>query len=149
MAGILLLCSLIPLKLGRSASGHSFRLEPHVDTIINCLHIYFVIAVAYNVLSQLSADFFDKPFAPTDPKTGIMTVTVVYLIFMLRDVIPLNSVLFLLAVFTFLIGRYGVLHHSINYKKDAYLSRLTWLSAMVINVFGVVYLTVFIIGNLA
>lgn len=116
-----------------------------MNTLPFMLHAYFVVALLYNVFSQIWLDAFKRPWAPTDPKTGIMTVSVVYLTFLLETTIGRASQIFLLILFTALILRFGVVHHIMNYKPSDYLSRLTWLLAIGINIYGVVIMTLYIL----
>ncbi len=103
-------------------------------------HIYFFIAVTYNILSQLWKEVTGKTFATTDPVTGITMVALIYVIYLLRAVIPEFSWYFLMTVFILTVARFGIVHHLLNYSQESYLSKLTWLSAISINIFGVIVL---------
>lgn len=103
-------------------------------------HLYFFIAVMYNVLSQVWKEATGRTFASTDPVDGIMMVALVYLIYLLRAALPEFAWFFLMIVFTLTIARFGIVHHLLNYSQGDYLSRATWLSAIGINIFGVTVL---------
>ena len=105
------------------------------------VHTYFVMAIAYNIFSQVWLDVGGRKFAPTDPGNGLLVVSLVYLIFMLEGVILPLPFLFLLLVWMLAILRFGVLQHLFNYDEDSYLSRVTWSAAILINLFGLLCLS--------
>ncbi len=119
-----------------------------MEQIISIATIYFYIAILYNVLSQISLDLLKRKFAPTEPMNGLLTVSVVFIIFLLKDTLPLSAHLILLSVFTLFIARFGVVHHIFNFDSQAYLSRFTWASAFLINIFGVGILLTYVVMNI-
>ena len=104
------------------------------------VHIYFVTALAYNILGQVWLDAFGKKFSSTDPITGIQVISLVYMIFMLRDLLPEPGFVVLMAVWLAAIARFGIFQHLLNYSDESYLSRGTWIAAIAINLFGVLLL---------
>ena len=108
-----------------------------IDSITPLVHIYFVLAILYNVFSQISADLVGRKFAPTDPVYGFQVVSLIYLIFLVRKIVPLWAFVFLFSVSTLSILRFGVGNHLRAYTADSYLSRVTWVAAIGINAFGV------------
>ncbi len=111
-----------------------------------CAHAYFVIAIAYNALSLVWLDVSGRKFAPTDPLSGLQIVSLVYLLFLLRDTIPLPALIFLLALWVLLIARFGIYEHLRHYDGELYLSRATWTAAIGINLFGVLTLAALMVG---
>ena len=104
-------------------------------------HLYFFMAIAYNVFSQVWKDVAGRTFATTDPVNGVLMITLLYVIYLLRAMLPEPAWYFLMLVFILTITRFGIVHHLSNYSQESYLSRTTWLSAIVINIFGVGVLT--------
>lgn len=104
------------------------------------LDVYIYLAMGYNVVSLLMKDVTNRPLAPTDPAFGVLMMAAVYLWFTLAPQISLNLYLFVSAVFIYMICRFGIYQHAVNFKVDAYHSRLSWLVAIIINVFGVTVL---------
>ena len=118
------------------------------ETLFNGLIVYFVLAIGYNFVSQLRLDIFGKKLAPTEPKDGMLVVSVVFLWFMIAPDISKYVYGIGALFFTYLIFRFGVLKHAGSYTSDGYSSRLAWLLAMGINVFGVVMFLIAIIDAL-
>lgn len=115
-----------------------------MDQLTMLVHGYFAVAILYNVFSQISDDLVGRKFAPTDPSYGFMVVSLVYVIFLVRDAIPAWSFLFLFTLWTLSILRFGVGNHLGAYSSKSYLHRLTWASAIGINVYGVCVFTALI-----
>lgn len=112
-----------------------------METLIALIHGYFVAAVLYNVFSQISDEVTGRKWAPTDPSYGFQVVSLVYVIFLIRDLIPESAFLFLFALWTLSILRFGVGNHVKAYTKEGYFHRLTWVLAIAINAFGVCVFT--------
>lgn len=115
-----------------------------MSTLELLIHGYFIIAILYNVFSQLSNDLIGKKFAPTDPSYGFLVVSLVYVIFLTRNQIPQFSFLFLFGLWTLSILRFGVGNHLRAYSKENYLHHLTWVAAIAINAYGVLCFLAFI-----
>lgn len=111
-------------------------------------HTYFVLAIGYNVVSQVWGDVFGRKFSATDPSFGVLIISVIYTIYLLDGVISVPARIFMLAVFVALIARFGVVKHLGAVEAEAYLSPLTRTVAIGINVFGVVVLSAHVIGGI-
>lgn len=98
---------------------------------------YITLAVAYNLISLLWKEFTGKGFAPTDPVNGIVIMVTLYCAFILHESMSAIAAFTVLASFTILIGRFGIIRHATGYSDEDYLSRWTWCLAIGINVFGV------------
>ena len=109
---------------------------------------YFALAIGYNALSQISLDMTGKKFAPTEPAYGLQVMSLVLVIFALRTVMPLWVFLPLFTLWTLSIIRFGVGNHLAGYDPQTYLSKFTWISALVINIFGAVTFVLYIINSL-
>lgn len=121
-----------------------------METLILLIHGYFVVAILYNVFSQIFDDVGGKKWAPTDPSYGFQVVSLVYVIFLIRDLIPEPAFLFLFGLWTLSILRFGVGNHLKTYSKEGYFHRLTWVLAIAINVFGVsVFTALFLLRGAA
>ena len=101
-------------------------------------HSYFLAALAYNVASQVLLDVAGKKLAPTDPVTGILFISVVYLLYLLKSYLPTYPLVALTCVLVALILRFGVIQHLLNFSPDTYHSQCSWLLAISINIFGCV-----------
>lgn len=99
--------------------------------------IYFALAIGYNLVSLLRADILERPLAATDPVFGILVMSVFYLIWSAPNVLNTLAWHALVFLYLFLILRFGVIKHLKSYSADGYSSRLSWLCAIAINVFGV------------
>lgn len=121
----------------------------HSQPVQDLFSVYLVLAVSYNLLSLILAARKGKASAPTDPLTGILVMSVLYLIYATGDQVSIGLYLFFLASFTALIFSFGVIGHIRNYDDSRYFSRLTWLSAFGINIYGVVVLLLMIVSGLA
>lgn len=113
--------------------------------LTNAIHGYFLVAIAYNVMSQIWLDWKGRGFAPTDPNIGILFVGVVYLFFLCHVLIPVPSFIAVMAVFIALIIRFGIVRHWVLERSDAYWSPTTRTLAVAINLFGVVALLLFLL----
>jgi hypothetical protein len=113
--------------------------------LILLAYTYFVLAIGFNVLSQVSVNLIGKKFTPTEPLHGLQVMSLVLVIFALRDLIPAWVFLPLFALWTLNIFRFGIGNHLPGYKSDTYLNWFTWLSAIAINVFGTVVLSAYLI----
>lgn len=110
-------------------------------TILTLLFsIYIVLAVGYNIVSVVLIDTTGRSASPTEPMTGLVIMTVLYLVFVTGPQISEPLYLFLLASFGFFILRFGVLAHLFGFDPARYYSRLSWAAAILINSFGVVTL---------
>ena len=103
-------------------------------------HVYFILALFYNVVSQVFNDALKKKLAPTDPSFGILFVSVVYAIYLIGPYIPWFSYLVMMLIFIASILRFGVIKHLMNWSEQDYYARWSWFLAIAINVFGVVIL---------
>ena len=104
---------------------------------MDLLDVYVLLAVAYNLVSQLSKDLGFKAFAPTDPMIGTMLMIVVYLWFNSVESFTRMPSIALCAVLIYFIARFGIYRHATSYREESYHSRLTWCGAILINLFGV------------
>jgi len=112
-------------------------LETNTDILPILAHVYFVLALLYNVVSQGFADIIKRKLAPTDPSFGILFVSVVYVIYLLKPYLPLFSYVLMLGIFIASILRFGVVKHLLNYSAQDYFGRTSWFLAIAINVFGI------------
>ena len=102
--------------------------------------IYLVLAVGYNLVSLVLRAKTGKGAAPTDPLTGILFMSVLYLVYATGDLVSNWLYLFFLSTFAVLIFSFGIVGHVLNYDEQKYFSRVSWLSAFSINIFGFVVL---------
>ncbi len=109
----------------------------HLSVLVHC---YFLAALAYNVASQVLHDMAGRKLAPTDPVFGILFISLVYLVYLLKPYLPLYPFTLLILVFLAMILRFGVIQHLLNYSPHTYHSRLSWSLAILINVFGCIVL---------
>ncbi len=112
------------------------------------VYIYFGLAIGYNVLSQIWLDVKGKSFAPTEPSYGFQVMTVVLILFAIRDVVPDGIFLSLFGLWTLSTIRFGVGNHLPGFKPETYLNKLTWASALSINIYGSIVFTIFIAHEL-
>ena len=103
-------------------------------------HCYFMASLAYNVASQALLDITGRKLVPTDPVTGVLFISLVYLVYLLKPYLPIYPFTVLAIVLLATIARFGVLQHLLNFSADTYHSRLSWLLAISINVFGCIVL---------
>ena len=111
---------------------------PH--SIIAALNIYIILAIGYNLVSQILDDLKGKKLAPTDPTNGTLIIASIYLWFTLAPSHSIGVFLIGAATFIYLIGRFGILKHLMGFAPDIYHSRISWLAAMGINIFGLLVL---------
>jgi len=104
------------------------------DTFV---HAYVVMAIAYNVMSMMSADFHNRPLAPTDPLIGTIFITTIFLVYSADTILSPMSRSLLLLVYLGLITRFGVIRHLFLEDQANYTSTTARLSAAGINIFGV------------
>lgn len=104
------------------------------------LDIYIFIAIGYNLFSQVLLDLRGKALAPTDPTTGVLIMTALYLWFRLAPELSIPLFVFVALVFIYLVCRFGIYRHVVGFKESEYSSRLSWGSAILINICGVVVL---------
>ena len=109
-------------------------------TLTNGVYLYFILAIGYNVVSQLAADSGRRALAPTEPSFGILMMSVLFLIWSCISLMPLAGWAALMAVYIYLILRFGIFKHLTGYGDELYASRLSWRCAIGINVFGVAIL---------
>ncbi len=105
---------------------------------------YIALAIGYNLVSMLLEQITGRRAANTDPMTGLLFVTVLYLTVAVGPALSKGLYLFTLSVFTVLVLLVGVIKHLLNYSESAYYSRFTWAAAILINVFGCVALVIVI-----
>jgi len=110
----------------------------------NLFSAYLVLAVGYNLLSLILVAKTGKRAAPTDPLTGILFMSVLYLIYSTEAQVSHGLYLFFLSTFTALIFSFGIVSHILNYDEAKYFSRITWMAAWVINTLGVLVLLLII-----
>lgn len=116
--------------------------------ITTLVYVYFGLAIGYNILSQICLDVKGKTFAPTEPSYGFQVMTIVLILFAIRDVIPNWVFLPLFALWTLSTIRFGVGNHLPGFNPETYLNKYTWASALAINVYGSIVFTVFIVLEL-
>lgn len=104
--------------------------------LTHLVYIYLGLAIGYNVLSQICLDLKGKAFAPTEPSYGFQVMTIVLILFAVRDVIPIWAFLTLFALWTASTIRFGVGNHLSGFNPETYLNKFTWGSALAINIFG-------------
>lgn len=119
------------------------------ELLRNLFGVYLVLAVGYNLASLVLAARTGKAAAPTDPLTGILVMSVLYLVYAAGNRVSDLLYLFFLGTFTALIFSFGVVGHIRNYDANRYFSRLTWVAAFAINIFGVAVLALVIAAGLA
>ena len=112
--------------------------------LLNLFSVYLVLAIGYNLVSLVLVAKTGKSAAPTDPLTGILFISVLYLIQATGSQVSGWLYLFFLSTFAVLILSFGVVGHVLNYDEEKYFSRVSWLSAFVINIFGVIVLSLII-----
>ena len=112
------------------------------------VYIYLGLAIGYNVLSQIWLDVKGKTFAPTEPSHGFQVMTVVLILFAIRDAVPDGLFLTLFGLWTLSTIRFGIGNHIPGFNPQTYLNRFTWASALLINVFGAIVFTIFIVHEL-
>ena len=107
------------------------------ELIENAAGAYFILAIGYNLASLILADCGNPPLAPTEPIQAILLMTVLYLVYAAADLLDTNARNTLLAMFIFLIARFGIHRHLAGYSSSQYASRFAWAIAIGINVYGV------------
>lgn len=107
------------------------------DLIENAAGAYFILAIGYNLASLILADRGNPPLAPTEPVQAILMLTVLCLVYAGADALDPIARNALLAVFVFLIARFGIYRHLAGYDPSQYASRFAWAMAIGINVYGV------------
>ena len=103
----------------------------------NLMTVYILLAIGYNLASFFWLEIRGRSFAPTVPSDAIHVMTVFYCAYLLSKTMPLAVAVLILVSYFFSIGRFGILRHLTSYSAKEYLSRLTWVTAISINVFGV------------
>ena len=106
------------------------------------VYLYFILAIGYNVISQVRADVMKKALAPTEPSFGILMMTVLFLVWHAEPILPPVAQQSLLILFILLIARFGIARHLTSYSPEAYSSKLSWGAAIGINIFGACVLTI-------
>lgn len=104
------------------------------------VNAYFVMAVGYNLLSLAWIDWRRRPLAPTDPVQGIVIMALLYLIHSAKTTLGATAWTLLTGVFLLLILRFGIYRHWGNYNTEDYASKTAWITAIAINVYGVLVL---------
>lgn len=113
-------------------------LIPSLETLA---YIYFALAIGYNLLSIGFKELTGNALAPTDPTNAIVMMSVLFLIYSATPILDPIARTLLMIVFLLLILRYGIIGHVMSYSNDAYYSRLSWYSAIIINIFGILVLS--------
>lgn len=109
-------------------------------------YTYFALAIGYNLASIGVKELTGKALAPTDPMNAIVMMSVLFLIYSATTILDTIARTLLMSVFLILIIRYGIFAHVMSYSSDVYHSRLSWCSAIVINIFGVCVLSLSLIN---
>lgn len=118
-----------------------------MEQIDQYLHVYFIAGIGYNVLSQILFDLCGRKLAPTEPTNGILIMSLVYVILLLEEVLPVAQFLGLMALWTLAILRFGVVQHVLNFDPEGYWSRASWALAILINVIGVSLLSAMLVDH--
>ncbi len=105
-----------------------------IDVAVNA---YFILAIGYNVLSVVMNDVTGRSLSPTDPVSGIMFMTLLYLVYVGEALLGDGARTALLILFLLLISRFGIYRHLVGYDEKHYHSRSAWALAIAINLFGV------------
>ena len=103
-------------------------------------HGYFLAALAYNAASQVLLDVTGRKLAPADPVTGILFISVLYLVYLLKPHVSPYPHAVLAGVLLALLLRFGIIQHLLGDAADSYHSRCSWLLAVSINIFGCIVL---------
>lgn len=109
------------------------------DQLVN---LYFILAIGYNLLSIARTDWKGKSFAPTDPMAGITLMCILYLVYALEAVIPNTARLLILIALLALVVRFGIVRHLLRFDPAEYTSSLARYSAALINILGVVAISI-------
>jgi hypothetical protein len=120
-----------------------------VSTLYSLFSIYCVLAVAYNLVSILLDATSGKRAAPTDPQSGILFISALYLVVTLGQHYPGWLNLFFLASLVSLTIHSGIVRHVWGYSAEKYYSRLTWASAFLINTFGATVIILILFTSIA
>ena len=100
------------------------------------VNFYFVLAIGYNLLSIVFMDITGKGLAPTEPTNAIVMMSVIFLIYSATTMLEPFARIMLMVIFLLLILRYGIVGHMLSYSNEVYYSKLSWCSAIAINIFG-------------
>lgn len=109
-------------------------------------YVYFVLAIGYNLLSIGFKEVTGKALAQTEPMNAIVMMSVLFLIYSATTFLEPIARTLLIAVFLVLILRYGIIRHLTSYSSESYYSRLSWCSAIGINIFGICVLSLSLLG---
>ncbi|WP_138380410.1 hypothetical protein [Luteithermobacter gelatinilyticus] len=105
------------------------------------VNLYFILAIGYNVLSLILNDLRGRTLAPTEPVQAIVMMTVLYVVYTAQEGLGEMAWGVLIIVFLLLILRFGIYRHAVGYNDQDYASRTAWAAAIVINIFGVIVLS--------
>ena len=111
----------------------------------NLFGVYLVLAIGYNLVSLVLFAKTGRHAAPTEPMAGIQLISILYVVYAIGDQGSNWLYLFFLSSFAALILNFGIIGHLHNYKEAQYFSRLSWLSAIMINCFGFAVLLLIIV----
>jgi len=113
-----------------------------MELLTKLIYIYFVLAIGYNLLSIVITDVTGRGLGPTEPMSGVLTITMLLVIYsgtaLLEPIVRIS----LMLVFLLLVVRFGIVRHCLAYSDELYFSRASWFSAIAINMFGVSVLSV-------
>lgn len=104
-------------------------------------YIWVFLGLSYNLISALKLTNAMPPLAPTDPLAGIAFILLCTLIITLGFSRFLKTYAVLISLLACLLTYSGICLHVAAYVFDptlpGYLSPVTWVLAILINVFGV------------
>ena len=112
-----------------------------MDLLNNLAGCYFVLAISYNILSFIMNDAVGRPLTSNKPLPAIVMMALLYLIYVSEAALGTGPWTFLMVVFLLLILRLGIYSHLAGYDEDRYFSRSAWAAAILINVYGVIVLS--------
>lgn len=117
--------------------------------LISLVYLYFAAAIGYNIASILCKDFMGKALAPTDPSAAVSLLSALILVYFGEASLAPTLRALLMLCFIFLILRFGIVRHYLNFSHEQYLSRTSWFLAIAINVYGVGVLSTAVFLNMA
>ena len=113
----------------------------NTDLLNNLVGCYFVLAISYNILSFVMNDAMGRSLTSNKPLPAIVMMSLLYLIYVSEAALGTGAWTFLMVVFLLLILRLGIYTHLAGYNEDQYFSRSAWAAALLINVYGVIVLS--------
>lgn len=112
-----------------------------MDLLNSLAGCYFILAISYNILSFIMNDATGRPLTSNKPLPAIMMMALLYLIYVSEAALGTSAWMFLMVVFLLLILRLGIYSHLAGYNEDRYFSRSAWAAAILINLYGVIVLS--------